>query len=168
MYGVYSRPSYKRGTMVEWHGAMGHSPGTCTTSGIVGCLPQGYGRYLTAQMVAHVMNRRQGMPVVSAIEASPPHQISLQKWAVEGCHLKLQVLCWYRLESPIWGGYASQVAEPQEGNSVEQTYYTPWPAGTRIEVYWTGDKVWYSGTVKKVGRGWNVCSGPTRQGLARD
>jgi hypothetical protein len=64
MYGVYSKPGGLRGSLDEWHGALGYNPNTFSTKGIVGALPISYGRLLFAQAIAHGLARAYGRPVV--------------------------------------------------------------------------------------------------------
>ena len=56
MWGVYSRRNNDRGTSAEWHASLGALPGTYSPHGIVNALPLSYGRLLSAQMIAHVLN----------------------------------------------------------------------------------------------------------------
>ena len=65
MYGVYSKPGGPRGSLDEWHGALGYNPNTFSAKGIVGALPISYGRLLFAQAVAHGLARAYGRPVVA-------------------------------------------------------------------------------------------------------
>jgi hypothetical protein len=62
---VYSKPGGPRGSLDEWHGALGYNPNTFSTKGIVGALPISYGRLLFAQAIAHGLDRAYGRPVVT-------------------------------------------------------------------------------------------------------
>ena len=86
MYGVYSRPYHARGTIDEWHGAIGSLPGTYTGRGIANALPLGYGRYLTSQMVAHAMSRTYHMPVWTPkdIACDDTQKAALRLWSERG------------------------------------------------------------------------------------
>ena len=86
MYGVYSRRQEGRGTYDEWHGALGHLPGTFSRAGVSGALPLGYGRYLGAQMVAHLLNREYGVPVYSPQLVGDQQLKYLSTWSTEGYH----------------------------------------------------------------------------------
>ena len=84
MYGIYSRPYSARGTADEWHGALGHLPGTFTEKGLRGALPTGYGRLLSGQAIAHSLHRQFACPVLPPYERES-HEISaLETWACQG------------------------------------------------------------------------------------
>ena len=85
LYGVYSRRYAGRGTYDEWHGALGHELDTFSRKGIAGALPLGYGRLLTAQMVAALLNARTGVPILSPQRATHHQRETLRLWAQEGC-----------------------------------------------------------------------------------
>ena len=135
MYGVYSRSSHERGTVAIWNGALGHPPETASIRGIAGCLPQGYGRYLTAQMVAHHLRQQWDMPVVPPVEAGSVHKHRLAQWAVGGYVPAMPV-------SLVTGAICATTA----------TALKPWPEGSRVEVLWKGvgtcPATWWVGTVK--------------------
>ena len=84
MYGVYSQPSGGRGSLSEWHGALGYAPHTFSTKGIVGALPISYGRLLCAQMAAHHMSRMFYSPIVNPHDSDSPTSALLDEWAVTG------------------------------------------------------------------------------------
>ena len=86
MYGVYSRPYAARGTIDEWHGALGHNLGTFSEAGIRGALPIGYGRLLSSQMIAHSLHRQFGCPVMRPAERDQHEQEALESWACNGYH----------------------------------------------------------------------------------
>ena len=50
--GVYPKPYQGRGTIHEWHGALGYAPNTYSAKGLANALPVDYGRFLSGQMVA--------------------------------------------------------------------------------------------------------------------
>jgi hypothetical protein len=85
LYGIYSRRQVGRGTYDEWHGALGQAPDTYSRRGIAGVLPLGYGRYLTAQMVARVMSRREGVPVYLHQTVTAHQREMLAEMARHGC-----------------------------------------------------------------------------------
>ena len=76
MYGIYSSPGPDRGTLDEWHGAMGFAPNTFTHKGLVGALPISYGRLLASQATAHALHRRFGHPLISPQQSSDPASLS--------------------------------------------------------------------------------------------
>ena len=84
MYGIYSRRQEGRGSYDEWHGALGHLPGTYSRAGIAGVLPLGYGRYLSSQMVAHWLRLQFDTPVISPPNLDLMTRACLQEWAVTG------------------------------------------------------------------------------------
>lgn len=84
MYGVYSRPSVSRGSLSEWHGAMGFALDTFTVGGIVGALPVSYGRLLAPQMVAHYLSRGHGCPVVPPEYCDSVLQGMVDQWSCSG------------------------------------------------------------------------------------
>ena len=84
MYGVYSQPSGDRGSLSEWHGALGYAPHTFSTKGIVGALPISYGGLLCAQMAAHHMGRMFYSPIVNPHASDSPASTLLDEWAVTG------------------------------------------------------------------------------------
>ena len=84
MYGVYSTRNAARGSLDEWHGALGASPGTYTRTGIAGVLPLGYGRYMTAQMIMWALHRRFGTPVWHEDSIQDHERAALASWAREG------------------------------------------------------------------------------------
>ena len=84
MYGIYSRPYAARGTADEWHGALGHVPGNFSEFGLRGALPVGYGRLLSGQALAHLLNRQFGCPILPPDEREPHEQDALDAWACNG------------------------------------------------------------------------------------
>ena len=84
MYGVYSRPYAARGSADEWHGALGHMPGSFSESGLRGALPTGYGRLLGSQMIAHSLHRQFACPVLPPGEREPHETSALEAWACNG------------------------------------------------------------------------------------
>ena len=90
MYGVYSRRYEGRGSYDEWHGALGHTPGTFSREGIVGVLPMGYGRLLTSQMVARSVQLKTGLPIFTPSEITHHQRAVLQHLAERGCSAILQ------------------------------------------------------------------------------
>ena len=160
MYGVYSRPSYRRGTMAEWHSAMGHPPKVCSAKGIVGCLPSGYGRYLTAQMVAHALSSNRNVPVMGALSATQMHRDCLKEWAIKGHTGVLEplkviapvMLSRYR-NMPLGEGVS--VGTDHVIAHIPRARFEPYPKGTRVEVYWPRYAAWYSGTVEESTQGYS-------------
>ena len=86
MYGVYSSPSGGRGTLAEWHGAMGFPLNTFSSKGIANALPISYGRLLTAQMIAHSLHRTYGCPIWTPSERDQLQTETLANWTVSGYH----------------------------------------------------------------------------------
>lgn len=86
MYGIYSQPQRGRGTLDEWHGAMGFDPGTFTRKGLVGALPLSYGRLLAPQMVAHFLHRSVGCPVTAPELRTRLENEVLNLWESIGYH----------------------------------------------------------------------------------
>ena len=84
MYGVYGRPYAARGYADAWHGAMGHSPGTFSASGLRGALPTGFGRLLSSQALAHSLNRQFACPVIPPGERQAHETEALEAWACSG------------------------------------------------------------------------------------
>ena len=84
MYGVYSKPYQGRGTIHEWHGALGYAPNTYSARGLANALPVGYGRFLSGQMVATLANRILGCPIYSPPTATPEQHAALDRWATYG------------------------------------------------------------------------------------
>ena len=84
MYGVYSRPYSARGSADDWHGALGHCPGTFSEKGLRGALPVGYGRLLGGQSIAHLLNRRFACPVWPPGERQEHENAALEMWACHG------------------------------------------------------------------------------------
>ena len=81
MYGVYSQRSPGRGSLEEWHGALGHGSNHYSAEGVLGVLPLGYGRLLTAQMVTHCLNRAVDYPVIAPLERTDLDRLILERWA---------------------------------------------------------------------------------------
>jgi hypothetical protein len=85
MYGVYSKPCSARGTLDEWHGAMGFNPHTFSTKGIMGALPISYDRFLTAQATAHWLHRHFDYPVVAPESMGASQMLAFDQWQSSGC-----------------------------------------------------------------------------------
>ena len=81
MYGVYSQRSPGRGSLEEWHGALGHNSNQFSAEGILGVLPLGYGRLLTAQMVTHYLHRTIDYPIISPLARTDLDRMILERWA---------------------------------------------------------------------------------------
>ena len=84
MYGVYSQRSPGRGSLEEWHGALGHGANQFSAEGVLGALPLGYGRLLTAQMVSHYLHRTVDYPIISPHERTALDRLVLERWADGG------------------------------------------------------------------------------------
>ena len=84
MYGVYGRPYEARGHADDWHGAMGHNPGTFSALGLRGVLPVGFGRLLSSQALAHSLNRQFACPVIPPGERQAHETDALELWACTG------------------------------------------------------------------------------------
>ena len=84
MYGVYSKPSGQRGTMDEWHNAMGFNPNTFSLRGLTGALPLSYGRLLVPQMAAAWLHRAYRCPVWPPAERTLEQRGLLHHWSLHG------------------------------------------------------------------------------------
>ena len=93
MYGVYSRMDKTRGSYDQWHGALGAMPGTYSRRAITGVLPSGYGRYLTSQMVAHVLHRSHGVPIYSPTAIDAHQRLILDEIAHRGACCPPMISC---------------------------------------------------------------------------
>ena len=84
MYGVYSQLSPGRGSTAEWHGALGFNPNTFSMTGLRAALPISYGRFLTAQMVSHVMHRKFGYPLIRPQDRDACASEAIARWSMDG------------------------------------------------------------------------------------
>ena len=127
MYGVYSRRQACRGSLDEWHGALGHNPGSYSKDGISGVLPLGYGRYLGAQMVAHSMGQTRGMPVWSPAEMDSHQRECVQGWVEDGYWQPKLLRC-----DALPGGGAPSLLAPLEVTASDPVQH-PSTAGSHGE-----------------------------------
>ena len=141
--------------MVEWHGALGHPPGTFSAVSIGSVLPQGYGRYLTAMMTAHLMHEKTGMPLEDPIRATPDHRQCLEAWAIGGFEARPVVRDQGELMAPVAGdgtGRWQRRLEKREKlrreeKEPEETLEDRWPVDSRVRVRYQEPEKWFSGTV---------------------
>ena len=84
MYGVYSQPGKDRGSLDDWHIAMGYPLNTFSKDGLIAALPLAYGRVLAPQMAAAHLHRNLGCPVLSPRARSRELMDAINRWSRDG------------------------------------------------------------------------------------
>ena len=86
MYGAYSWRTTRRGTTQALLSALGFEPGALTYEGVRQALPIGYGRLMSARLVANALHANIGVPLYHRpdTQRDPTLQCALQEWSTHG------------------------------------------------------------------------------------